>query len=37
VSFGEPIQLSGEDYPALAKQVENAVAKLGETSSSRRV
>ena len=29
VTFGAPIRLSGEDYPALAKQVEEAVAALG--------
>ena len=28
VKFGQPIQLSGEDYPALAKQVESAVRAL---------
>jgi long-chain acyl-CoA synthetase len=29
VTFGAPIRLQGEDYPALAKQVETAVARLG--------
>jgi long-chain acyl-CoA synthetase len=29
VTFGAPIRLKGDDYPALAKQVENAVAALG--------
>ena len=28
VAFGAPLQLSGEDYPALAKQVEDAVRAL---------
>jgi 1-acyl-sn-glycerol-3-phosphate acyltransferase len=29
VSFGKPLHLTGEDYPALAKQVEDAVQSLG--------
>ena len=28
VAFGQPLYLSGEDYPALAKQVEQAVREL---------
>jgi long-chain acyl-CoA synthetase len=28
ISFGEPLHLSGSDYPALAKQVEQAIRKL---------
>ena len=28
VAFGEPIHLTGDDYPALAKQVEEAVREL---------
>ena len=30
VSFGEPLRLQGDDYPALARQVEDAVRRLGE-------
>ena len=30
VSFGKPLRLSGDDYPALAKQVEQAVRELGQ-------
>ena len=29
IAFGEPLRLTGEDYGALAKQVEEAVAELG--------
>ena len=28
VAFGAPLRLTGEDYPALAKQVEDAVKRL---------
>jgi 1-acyl-sn-glycerol-3-phosphate acyltransferase len=28
VAFGAPLQLTGEDYPALARQVEEAVRRL---------
>jgi long-chain acyl-CoA synthetase len=28
IAFGAPLQLKGEDYPALAKQVEEAVRAL---------
>ena len=30
VSFGAPLRLSGEDYQALAKRVEDAVRSLGK-------
>ena len=30
VVFGKPLMLTGDDYPALAKQVEDAVRRLGE-------
>jgi long-chain acyl-CoA synthetase len=29
VTFGAPMRLTGDDYPALAKQIEDAVAALG--------
>jgi hypothetical protein len=29
VAFGAPLALKGDDYAALAKQVEQAVAELG--------
>jgi 1-acyl-sn-glycerol-3-phosphate acyltransferase len=31
VTFGAPMRLEGEDYSALAKQVEDAVRELGRT------
>jgi len=34
VSFGAPLHLSGDDYPALAKEVEEAVRKLGQVPSA---
>jgi 1-acyl-sn-glycerol-3-phosphate acyltransferase len=30
VAFGTPLRLAGQDYAALAKQVEHAVRRLGD-------